>query len=257
MKKYIRYFIFAFVNFKTFLFLNFYKLLNRNKKRVFIYTDSRGFQISKAFTRKSPFESYVSHFVKKYNCDVFICPEKHTTIVDFLYQLKKSGGPAQYDKVISHIGVVDFSPRGASEVRPILELKKHKLLSVFGPEFFDKLLGNEVYEEEYMGQKTSSILSYNSLKDVAAKFNEIPNFLWISCNPIDVSWRGNYMRDRPININIVNTKSIELIPLLQDQVQVIDLTDWSLEQVHQYTCDNIHMSEEGMNLIKNKIIELI
>lgn len=257
MKKYVRYFIFTFVNFKTFLFLNYYKFVNRNKKKVFIYTDSRGFQISKAFTRKSPFESYVAYFVKNYNCDVFICPEKHTTIVDFLYQLQKSGGAGQYDKVISHIGVVDFSPRGATEVQPILDLKKHKFLSVFGQSFFEKISNNKIYEQEYMGQKTSSIFSFNVIEEIAEKFNAVPNFLWISCNPIDVTWRGNYMRDRPSNINIVNEKSLHLIPLIKDKVQIIDLTGWSLDQVHQYTCDNIHMSEEGMNLIKNKIIELI
>lgn len=255
MKNLPKYFIFLIVNIRSFFFLNFYKIINRNKKKIFIYTDSRGFQISKAFTRKSPFESYISHLVKNYYCEVYICPEKHTTIFDFLYQIKLRGGSNNYNYIIAHIGVVDFSPRPKKEVEPILKLKKEKIITVFGKDFFDKLSKLDVYSEEYMGDKTSSIISYNTISDISEKFNLINNFLWISCNPIDVNWRGNYMRDRPSNINIVVDKSLQLMPLIEDKVSIMDLTDWTIEQVHEYTCDNIHMSKKGMTLIKNKISE--
>jgi hypothetical protein len=258
MKNLIRNFLALSVNVYVFFFLNFYRILNRNKVKMFIYTDSRGFEISKIQHRKSPFSSYLLYFVKNYNCDVYICPEKHTTIFDFLYTYKTKSNNIKYDYVIAHIGVVDFSPRVSSDISQILNLKKEKIINVFGNDFFERISNLEIFEDDYLGQKTSAIISWdNLLIDISDKFNEISNFIWISCNPVDVSWRGNYSRDRPININLVNDKSKKLIEKLNENVSVVNLTDLTIEEVHKYTCDNIHLSEDGMNFVKNKILKWV
>lgn len=253
MKQNIRYLLFAVVKIMSYLYIKLHKITNFNKTPFFVYTDSRGFEISKLYRRKTPFSSYVSYLIKAFKTDVFICPEKHTTIFDFLYQLKSSGGDSKYKHVLAHIGVVDFSPRPIKEVLPILQLKKHKIIAVFGEAFFEELCQVQEYEQEYMGQKTASILPEDKLERIATEFNKINNLIWITTNPIDVNWRGNYMRDRPLNINIVNQKSKQLMTLLAKHVKVVDITDMTIKDVHVYTCDNIHLSITGMELIKNEI----
>lgn len=253
MKQNLRYLLFAIVKLISYLYIKCFKLINYGRTPVFVYTDSRGFEISKLYRRKTPFSSYLSYLIKKFKTDIFICPEKHTTIFDFLYQLKNSGGSSKYKHVLAHIGVVDFSPRPFNEVLPILQLKKHKIIAVFGEDFYNELCQVQVYEQEYLGQKTASILPENKLGKIADEFNKIDNLIWITTNPIDVSWRGNYMRDRPLNINLVNDKSKQLLTMLNNHVKVIDITDMTIENVHIYTCDNIHLSLTGMELIKNEI----
>lgn len=255
MKVYLRKIFYVIVNFASYIYLKFYYLKNFNKPRVFIYTDSRGFEISKIFNRKSPFNSYVNHFVKNYRCHAYICPEKHTTIFDFLYVLYLKQKIYKYDYIISHIGVVDFSPRPFNDVKPILNLKKHKIEKIFGTELFNLIIDIKPYKSIYFGQQTSSIIIDEFLAVIAEKFNPINNFIWITCNPVDTEWRGNYKRDRPKNINIVNEKSKKLLNMLNSDIKVVDLTSWSLEDIHKFTCDNIHMSKLGMNLIENKIKE--
>src|SRR5690606_18107464 len=159
-----------------------YKYKNSRKKRLFIYTDSRGFEISKIKNRKSPFSSYILYFVKNYNCDVFICPEKHTTIFDFLFTFEKYK-KIDYSFVIAHIGVVDFSPRPHSQVKEILELKKKKILYFFSYEKYIELLDSEIYQEDYMGESTASLIPDFFLNEIVNQFYSIRNLVWISCNP--------------------------------------------------------------------------
>ena len=255
MNKNIRKIFYLAVNFLSWIYIKFYYLKNFNKPKVLIYTDSRGFEISKISNRKAPFNSYVNHFVKNYQCHTYICPEKHTTIFDFLYVLYSKQKQFKYDYIISHIGVVDFSPRPFNDVKPILNLKKYKIEKIFGKDFYKSITDIKLYESLYLGQKTSSIIIDEFLPLIAEKFNQINNFIWITCNPIDTKWRGNYNRDRPENINIVNEKSEKILNMLNSDVKVINLTQWSLAEVHKFTCDNIHMSKLGMDLIEKKIKE--
>ena len=253
MKELFKLFIYLFVKFKSLIYLNFYRCKNSNKKTILIYTDSRGFEISKMVNRKSPFSSYINFFVKNYKCDVFICPEKHTTIFDFLHVIESK--KKSYDYIISHIGVVDFSPRPINDIKPILELKKIKIKKIFGENFYQKIMLVKEYETQYLGESTSSIITDEYLQDISKKFNELNNFIWITCNPIDINWDGNYSRKRPLNINIVNEKSKKLLSMLDDKIKVIDLTTWNIEEIHKYTCDNIHMSSAGMDLIEKAILD--
>lgn len=252
IKKRIRQFLYLLVNLRTYICLKYYKSINYKKKKLFIYTDSRGFEISKISNRKSPFSSYLFFLIKNYNCDVFICPEKHTTIFDFLYTFSKHRN-TNYDFVIAHIGVVDFSPRPISTIKAILELKKIKIETCFNPLFYKKVINIKIYPEKFLNEQTGSIVHSDFIDEIAEKFNKIKNLIWITCNPVDTNWRGNYSRDRPVNINIVNDKSIMMKELLNDNIHLIDLTRFTKKEIHKYTCDNIHMSIEGMELIANEL----
>lgn len=253
MNRLLKFFVYNYVKLKSLIYLSFYKYKNWNKKTLFIYTDSRGFEISKMKNRKSPFSSYIDYFIKNYKCDVFICPEKHTTTFDFLDMIESKNNC--YDYIIAHIGVVDFSPRQVKEIEPILELKKNKIKRVFGDNFYQELKQLKTYKTKYFGELTSSLITDEFLQDIAKKFNTLDNLIWITCNPVDINWDGNYSRKRPLNINMVNDKSKKMLTLLSNKVKVIDLTNWNITDIHKYTCDNIHMSNDGMNLIKKAIID--
>ena len=64
----------------------YYKLKNRDSKKILIYTDSRGIEITKTYNRKNPFSSYIGFFMKHYIVDFVIMPKSHTTLIDFLYE---------------------------------------------------------------------------------------------------------------------------------------------------------------------------
>ena len=253
MNKPYKFFVYQYVKLKSLIYLSFYKYKNSNKKAMFIYSDSRGFEISKMKNRKSPFSSYIDYFIKNYRCDVYICPEKHTTLFDFLDIIESR--KQHYDFIISHVGVVDFSPRQAKEIMPILNRKKAKIIRVFGENLYKKLIDVKTYKTEYLGELTSSLVAEEFLGDIAKRLNKIENLIWITCNPVDLNWNGNYSRERPLNINMVNAKSKKLLTLLNDTIDVVDLTNWNIEDIHKYTCDNIHMSNHGMNLIEKAIID--
>ncbi|MCR9249732.1 MAG: hypothetical protein NXI20_04880 [bacterium] len=255
MKSSIKRTIYKLIVFGTKFVGGIWKIKNAQKKKILVYTDSRGFEITKLINRKNPFSSYVNYLIKNYNTTFYICPEKHTTIFDFLEVFLKSKD--RYDHVIVHCGVVDFSPRPISQIKEILTLKKNKIVSQFGDAFFQELLQFPGFDVEYFGEKTTAILPVDYVHEVANKLKEIENLIWISCNPVDINWRGNYKKDRPDNINIVNDCSKLMKAKLGRDEMVVDLTDFSLEQVYKYTCDNIHLSQDGMEYIEKKLAEII
>ncbi len=179
-----------------------YKIRNYKKKKILIYTDSRGFEITKLCNRRNPFSSYIGYFIKKFNVDYYLCTEKHTTTLDFLnvYHRKKS---KNYDYVILHTGVVDFSPRPKSMLNSIYEKKKMLIKKFISPKLFDEHK-KENYKEQYMGELTNSIYSKKIAKEnILPELREINNLIWISCNPVLKDWLGNYKKKRPDNMNIV------------------------------------------------------
>jgi len=176
MKKNIRKILYLAVNFLSWIYINFYYLKNFNKPKVLIYTDSRGFEISKISNRKTPFNSYLDYFVKNYRSQVFICPEKHTTFFDFFDKINRKD-LSSFKHIISHIGVVDFSPRPISDINSIFKLKKRKITNVFGVDFYEKLLASPHYETEYLGEKTCSIIQENNIPRIAQELNKLENLI--------------------------------------------------------------------------------
>lgn len=233
------------------IYVSYWKIKNLKKDKLLIYTDSRGFEVTKFHNRKTPFNSYIGKLVQEYSCEVFICPEKYTTFFDF-FELISRKNTNKYKYIICHIGVVDFSPRPQSSIPNILTNKQTKIIDCFDKEIFNSLMSEGCYEISYYGEQTKSLLGANMIKLLADKLNGISNLIWISCNPVDLNWNGNYFRKRPNNINLVNEYSQQLITYLRN-ASIIDLTSLSLEEVRVLTCDNIHFNSRGMNYIHDLI----
>lgn len=253
MKKLFRELFFALMRFLISLRLGWYKLLNMNKLNIFVYTDSRGSAVGSIFNKNNPFSLYVKYFIKNYNADVFLCPEKSTTVFDFLYEFKKQDN--NYTFVIAHIGVVDFAPRPITQNISILKSKKFKIINLFGEKMYNKLLSFEGYEQKYNGEITSSTVPEFMLPFIAEKFNEIDNLIWISCNKVLADWVGNY-KERPKNSNLIIDKSILFSKHLKTE-KVVDLTNWLDEEIKNFTCDNVHLTNDGSEFILEDLKNII
>ncbi len=250
MKKKLSHLFFKMLETLFFIRVKFFQLKNANKKKVLVYTDSRGHEITKLYNKHNPFSSYAKYLIKTYCAEVYICPEKHTTLFDFLYFIEQN--QKQYDYVVLHVGVVDFAPRPISQLASILKLKAEKISTIFGASTLHNLEQFEGYDVLYNDEKTSSIVPSFLLDKIAPKLSEIQNLIWINCNPVLSDWDGNYNKKRPANTNMVQQKSLDLQAQIKD-VKTIDLTGWERDEIIKYTCDNVHLTQAGMIYIENNI----
>jgi hypothetical protein len=91
-------------------------------------------------------------------------------------------------------------------------------------------------------------------KKLLEKLKKIPNLVWISSNKIVPGWNGNYFRERPKNIHLIEKYS-DLFA--KELPWVIDLNKWTFEEVKKYTCDNMHLSKEGNEYIYKELMKII
>ncbi|MBI2259907.1 MAG: hypothetical protein HYU67_13540 [Flavobacteriia bacterium] len=229
------------------------KYKNFKKKKILIYTDSRGYNVIGKFG-KIPFDSYIFQLCFKYNVDYFICPEKYTTIVDFLNYINEID-TNKYDFIIMHCGVVDFSPRPLTNISNVKESKK-------GNKTFDQLfnLNQEYYdnpfETEYNNEKTITLYSTKYLEShIIPHLKKIKNLIWINSNKFVFGWEGNYTKGRPKNImQTVNDFDSVMSYHIKN---FIDLKSWDDNTIKDLTIDNIHFTKEGFyeiyQLIKKEI----
>lgn len=240
----------------------YYRIKNNKKKRVFIFTDSRGYEVTNPWNKKNPFSSYIGNLIKKYNVEYHICEESSTTIIDFLYQYQnqmKKG--KQYDIVIAQIGLVDFSPRPKNMLKKIIKKKKNKI-NYLGLDinYFYSHLNEDFFKEIYYNEKLSNLYSIDYFEsNIIPLLLAINNFIYIGCNPILHNWRGNYWKDRPKDINIILDYSKLLENYLPPQ-NVISLLNWNEEEIMKRTVDNIHLNKYGYiyldDILKRKIYEV-
>ena len=233
--------------------LVYYKLKNSSKPSVFIFTDSRGFDVTKLSHKYNAFSWYTKYFVKNFKTDAYVCPERTTTVYDFLEYYHNSH--KNYQFVIGHIGVVDFAPRPISQNIEILKSKKEIIIRFFGEEIYQKLISFNGYPEEYNGEITASTVPEFMVELIAKEFNKIDNLIWVSCNAIDLDWVGNY-KARPANSVMIHEKSKQMLSYLKTKT-VVDLTLLSKPEIHQYTCDNVHLTKKGSRFILESLLTLI
>ena len=230
-----------------------------NKKRkILIYTDSRGSRINSQ--THLHYLSRVINEYKEHDVEFYKCPEKWTTTMDFLRVLSEKN-LSDYDWIILQTSVVENSPRNKKDAYNKIYLDPHKKV------WFDKVFGEENMKKHfetdfgisniYEGEKTTNMFSIEmGVKYLVPILEKIPNLIWVTNNPLvggnGQNWRGNYWRDRPKNIGIVNEYSKEYIKHMKN-TYVIDTTNWSDDEVKKYTIDNIHYTKEGSDLIFNEI----
>lgn len=248
MKEFIRKSLYILVLSVVKINLHYYKIKNHNKKKVFIFSDSRGFEITDWKNRKNPFSSYMKTFIKNYNCDVYVATKKHTTILDMLDKLNKN--KTNYDFIIAHVGVVDFSPRKYSQLKEIYSYKGGLLKKYFSLDELNSNLKNP-YTASYKGEPTVSMYSKDMfIKKIAPILSRFENMIWISCSPILVDWRGSYWDERPKNMNIVLEYDKEVKKVVKN---FIDLSVWTPNEIKLKTSDNIHPNKIGFQEIEQNI----
>lgn len=225
-------------------FLWYNKLLwlkNSKKARLLVYTDSRGFNVNSKLG-KTPFDSYVRMLAERYRVTYFICPEKFTTIIDFL-EAVKTLDLNNYDCIILHCGVVDFSPRPLSNINKVFASKA-------GKPVFEKLkkCNNEYYANPfpvtYYNENTITLYSKEYLeKEIIPQLLSLKNLVWINSNHFVPGWEGNFTKGRPENIEDLVDSFDQL--MMKYIPTVIDLKNWTDKMIQEYTIDNIHFTPSG------------
>jgi len=224
--------------------------INQNRKRILLYTDSRGNYIK----GHCDYKHYGKQLAEHFEVDMYLCPEKWTTTLDFL-ELCKKIRIEDYDAIVLHTGIVDVSPRH----------KKIALEKIYPPKktIFDEIFGEQrIWQHlntdlgcEYEGDKTINLYSLDMAKEcLLPALKKIPNLIWIGGNRIVPGWRGNYWKERPANISFIET----YFNLFASELEhVVDLMGWSYDEIKRYTFDNMHPNKEGSDYIYEQVIQRI
>lgn len=231
---------------KLFRLINFFRIA----PRALVFTDSRGFEVLRPWNRRNPFSSYVSFLMAKYACDVYLCPKRHTSLLDFLDVYESASN--DYDVVVLHCGIVDFAPRPEHSFDEMY-FAKVALLEKYGiAQYFNKRMRHPGCE--YEGEPTYSFMSEEFVEEfIIPKLVGIKNLIYIGINPVLSEWRGNYWRERPSNINSQLKQDEKILSAIE---KVINLSDKSDDWVKLNTVDNIHLSREGFNYIVKELSSL-
>ncbi len=223
------------------LIWHFHCRFNNKSKSCLVFTDSRGFYINGILNYKNPFRSYINNELKykfKYN----FCPQKSTTLIDFLYSTRNFNKNVP---VILHCGIVDFSPRNKKHTYKILKRLNNLAEKLNLPVLESNPLGGS-----YCNELTYNLYTIDYLKNhIIHRLLEYKNLIYIGINPVILDWRGNYFRDRPDNINIILKYNEVLVSMLSS----IDISKWDEKQIKDLTVDNIHLSANGMNYLKREV----
>ncbi|MGN6372925.1 MAG: hypothetical protein ACTHM1_08025 [Solirubrobacteraceae bacterium] len=216
---------------------------------MLLYTDSRGFFVAGRWG-KHIFGTYAGYLSSRYSLTYSICPEKFTTIIDFLEFVERHDVTV-YDAVVMHCGIVDFSPRPLSSIRAV-----HRTKST-SPAFarlaeIDKGYYATPFETQYMGEPTINLYSPEYLVNhIIPELRKVPNLLWVNSNRFVPGWDGNYAKGRPANIDTVVDSFDRL--MLGESIPTINLKEWCAAEVQEYTIDNIHFTREGFQRLAGLI----
>lgn len=232
---------------------NVLRFINRSKPRILLFTDSRGFDVKKIFIRHHPLNFYLADISLHYCVDYQICPKEYTTLIDFIEYFRDN--QKSYDLIIVHVGIVDFAPRPRSAAINKIYLPKKKAFdAIFGEESMQIYLSSSL-GIQYNGEDTINMYSLSMAEDkLLPILINIPNLIWINLNRFVPGWRGNYYRERPKNIGLVNEYSDFFTKHLRN---VVDISDWDEATIKTYTYDNIHLNRAGSKKLSKHILRNI
>ncbi|MFO1337523.1 MAG: 6-hydroxymethylpterin diphosphokinase MptE-like protein [Burkholderiaceae bacterium] len=246
----------------------------QRKKRLLVFTDSRGQH--KPAGQDHPVFGERLAADNRFEVDLFLCPMKWTTTLDFLEQFSEEK-LATYDHVILYTGIVDWSPRRRSSAirdlydnrevanvgnlafntrdysKKVVNNKRRIFDSVFGEQEMARHFENAL-DAEYEGEVTANMYGLEMAREaLIPKLNAIPNLIFISANRFVPGWRGDYRRERPSNISLTHAYSDAFCQGLSN-AKVIDLGQWTSEQVKALTCDNLHLTRAGSDHIYERLM---
>ena len=242
--------------------------------KLLIFTDSRG-QHKPANQTHAIFGERLQAD-PRLQVDLYLCPMKWTTTLDFLEAFPPER-LAQYDKVILYTGIVEWSPRRLSSAindlynnpapanadnlslntrdysKKVINNKKRIFDEVFGAEAMAAHFAQPL-ATEYEGEPTANMYSLEmARKSILPRLAAIPNLIFITSNRFVPGWNGDYKRERPANIGITEQYA-SLFAASLPQATVIDLMDWSRDEVTRMTCDNLHLTRQGSDYIYDRIM---
>jgi len=109
------------------------------------------------------------------------------------------------------------------------------------------------FAEEYEGSKTINLYSQQMMLDhIVPRLRELKNLMFISSNDFCRGWDGDFGKQRPSNIFMIEEYSKILCRELPN---VVNLHQWTQEDVKRFTCDNLHLSAEGSDWIFLRVLE--
>lgn len=249
------------------------------RKRVLIFTDSRGQHKPAGSTHDLFAERLASD--ERFDVEMYLCPMKWTTTLDFLERFPPEK-LAEYDSVILYTGIVDWSPRPQLSAqndlynnpspknlenlglktenysKKIVNNKKEIFDRVFSEGEMESYLGNP-FPTKYEGQETINMYGLEmARKSLLPYLKAIPNLIFISANRFVPGWEGDFKRGRPENISITHQYSdLFAESLLEAGRDVLDLRQWSNDEIKTYTCDNIHLTEKGSDWIYQRLLGMV
>ncbi|MDP2355751.1 MAG: DUF115 domain-containing protein [Beijerinckiaceae bacterium] len=249
------------------------------KKKILIFADSRGQHKPAGCTH----DIFAERLAKdaRLQVDVFLCPMKWTTTLDFLEQFPPDR-LAQYDHVILFTGIVDWSPRPAPSARAdlydnqspansenlglntrdyskkIINNKKSIFDRVFGAQAMATHFA-QPFDTVYEGQQTINMYGLAMAREhLIPLLCAIPNLIFVTANRFVPEWEGDFKRGRPANIRITEQYSdLFATALKAANVALVDLRDWTPDTVKTHTCDNLHLTKRGSDYIYERLMDLM
>jgi hypothetical protein len=247
-------------------------------KKVLLFTDSRGVHKPVGSTHLI----YSQRLAKVQGLSVtsFLCPFQWTTILDFL-KFIEGYDLSEFDHVILHAGIVDHSPRPVSQaltrlydpvettdpetIKQLLAKRKftdnkivNRKKAVLDELFSSRAMSDHFakpFAEEYDGEPTINLYSIDMMRDqIVPRLKKIPNLVFISSNDFCPGWNGDFPKTRPTNIRVIEEYSRVLCRELPN---VVNLHQWTPDQVRQFTCDNLHLSAVGSDWVFLRVLEAL
>jgi len=136
--------------------------------------------------------------------------------------------------------------------KKIINSKKAMLDALFGKEEMSLHL-SKPFDVVYEGEKTINLYSLEMMENsLVPSMKKINNLIFISSNDFSPGWRGDFLKDRPTNIQVIESYSKSLCKHLSN---VINLHQWSPTDVKKFTCDNLHLSAAGSDWVFLALME--
>lgn len=188
------------------------------KKKLLFFTDLRGTNTQANVGNRS----YIKRLSEKYE----VTHSTEDTIYDFIISLNTNIiDTSYYNYIILQVGLFNCESDLSDE--------KIKILNNI---FVKENISTKLYDISFIKEIVIPILK------------KISNLIWISHNNIieNNSYNGNK--------EIINTFS----KLMCDQLEnVINLHQWSNNEINRYTYDNMHLTSDGNDFIYTKLVNRI
>ena len=259
------------------------RMQHRRKKRVLVFTDSRG-ELKPTFPRRKIFTEKIKSRLEShgYAVDMLLCPFKWTTTLDFIELIEtKSIEIDRYERVVLYTGVVEWSPRNESSFRTCIKGAANERVNIrtflqparpgkitnrkttffrqfFGAKAFDQHARTH-FDTEYRGERTQNLISLAMLERKIIPYLKQTigdRLIFINTNRIVPGWEGNYTiknpDGRPRNIRIIE----DYAALMSEHFSNgIDLMKWSDRQIRRFTVDNMHLTHAGSEWIFERLMK--